>query len=322
MLLEEELSLGSSGDNVKILQEKLKLLGYFNPIISGNFGKSTELGVLAFQKEYNLNQTGIVNQETWDKLFQLTDVATTFNTRYPTLSLNSTGEYVGQLQRKLRTLLYYTGEVTNVFDQETQTAVKRFQYHNDITTTGIVTDTVWEILNELYGNLNKCVTNEDLDQENDVYYTVKTGDTLYSIAKRFNTTVDEIKKLNNLTNNNLSIGQLLQIPKQNNENNNTNTNILYYPVVSKDTLYSIAKKFNTTVDSIKALNNLTSNTLSIGQILKIPSNNQYIYYTVTLGDNLYQIARKYNTTVANIISLNNLNSTTLTPGMVLKISTI
>ena len=42
-------------------------------------------------------------------------------------------------------------------------------------------------------------------------YVVKSGDTLYSIAKEFNTTVDELKRLNGLSNNNLKIGQILII---------------------------------------------------------------------------------------------------------------
>ena len=95
-------------------------------------------------------------------------------------------------------------------------------------------------------------------------HIVQVGDTLYSIAKKYNTTVDRIKSLNNLTSNTLSIGQILKIPTSN-ENISTKTHI----VQVGDTLYSIAKKYNTTVDTIKNLNNLPNNTLSIGQVLKI-----------------------------------------------------
>lgn len=95
-------------------------------------------------------------------------------------------------------------------------------------------------------------------------YIVKSGDSLYSIAKKYNTSVDKIKQLNNLNSNLLSIGQTLKIP------NSNNTTDLTYKVVSGDSLYSIAKKYNTTVNKIKTNNNLNSNLLSIGQILKIP----------------------------------------------------
>ena len=99
-----------------------------------------------------------------------------------------------------------------------------------------------------------------------ITYKVVSGDSLYSIAKKYNTTVDEIKALNNLSSNLLSIGQVLKIPSESLKEEE----YLTYKVVSGDSLYSIAKKYNTTVDEIKALNNLTSNLLSIGQVLKIP----------------------------------------------------
>ena len=104
--------------------------------------------------------------------------------------------------------------------------------------------------------------------ENTINYTVKRGDSLYSIANRYKTSVSDIKRINNLNSNNLSIGQVLKIP-QSNANTNTNTNSNTYIVKSGDNLYSIARKFNTTVSSIKSKNNLTSNLLSIGQKLII-----------------------------------------------------
>ena len=154
-------------------------------------------------------------------------------------------------------------------------------------------------------------------QVNDMYYTVVKGDSLYSIARKFNTTVEALKEANNLTSNNLAVGQILIIPSKEVENNGN------YIVVAGDTLYKIAQKFNTTVDELKLLNNLTSNTLSIGQSLKIPEeNNNYQTYTVIKGDNLYSIARRFNTTQDEIMKLNNLFSNLLSIGQILKIPTI
>jgi LysM repeat protein len=96
-------------------------------------------------------------------------------------------------------------------------------------------------------------------------YTVVKGDSLYQIAKRFNTTASAIMNLNNLPNTNLSIGQKLKIPQSPQTNQPAQT----YTVKSGDNLYSIARRFNTTVDAIKRKNNLTSNNLSIGQKLII-----------------------------------------------------
>ncbi len=143
-------------------------------------------------------------------------------------------------------------------------------------------------------------------------YTVKSGDTLYGIARKYNLSVDELKKLNNLTSNNLSIGQKLIVSSSLSDQENT------YTVMKGDTLYGIANKFGVSVDAIKKLNNLTSNTLSIGKVLRIPdSTNNKLTYTVKSGDTLYSIARTYNTTVDEIKRLNNLTSNTLSIGQTL-----
>lgn len=118
--------------------------------------------------------------------------------------------------------------------------------------------------------------------DSDLVYIVKSGDSLYSIAKKYGISVDDLIKINNLKSNVLSIGQHLKIPYRSDniisigsscygEGYNEPTYITYV-VKSGDNLYTIAKKYNVSVDSIKKLNNLTSNNLSIGQILKIKEN--------------------------------------------------
>lgn len=146
-------------------------------------------------------------------------------------------------------------------------------------------------------------------------YTVKSGDTLYGIANRYGLTVDELKRLNNLTNNNLSIGQVLKVS----ESTTSNESDEYYVVKAGDSLYKIANRFNTTVDELKRANNLTSNLLSIGQRLRIPSTESYQTYTVKSGDTLYSIARNFNTTVTAIENLNNLATSALSIGQKLLI---
>lgn len=149
-------------------------------------------------------------------------------------------------------------------------------------------------------------------------YTVVSGDTLWSLARKFNTTVDEIKKLNGLTSNSLSIGQVLKISSQEPEEE-AEDNI--YVVKSGDTLYDIARRFNTTVAAIKEKNNLKSDTLSIGQRLIIPTAQSDVTYIVKSGDTLYKIANNYNTTVQTLMDYNNLKSNLLSIGQVLKIPT-
>ena len=172
------------------------------------------------------------------------------------------------------------------------------------------------------GQVLKIPTKFVQDDETELY-VVKSGDSLYSIARNYNTTVDEIKKLNNLTTNTLSVGQLLKLPSPEAVPNT-------YTVKKGDSLYSIANEFNTTVDKLKSLNNLASNTLSIGQVLKIPGATEeppikdqptVTTYTVQSGDSLYKIARKYNTTIDAIKKLNNLTTDLLTVGQELSIPT-
>ncbi len=153
-------------------------------------------------------------------------------------------------------------------------------------------------------------------------YVVRAGDTLYSIARRYNTDVQTIMMLNNLTSDLLSIGTILIVPRPSDfttEPPPPTESFIQYVVKSGDNLYSIANRFNTTVDAIKRKNNLITNLLSIGQILEIPISGEMITYIVESGDNLWDIARAYNTTVEEIKRINNLKSNALQIGQTLLI---
>ena len=152
------------------------------------------------------------------------------------------------------------------------------------------------------------------NNKNNLIYTVKKGDTLYKIANDFETSVNSIKKLNNLNSNLLNIGQDLIIPPKNIVEE---TDFIVYQVKPNDTLYSIAKKYNTTPDEIKHNNNLVNDNLIIGDILQIPSDSiqtDKIIYTIKPGDTLYKIANSYKTTVLELMNANNLSSTLLSIG--------
>ena len=160
------------------------------------------------------------------------------------------------------------------------------------------------------------------------YYTVKSGDSLWSIAKKYGISVDELKAANNLTSNVLQIGQKLNIPSMSGITTKPE-NYINYTVKSGDSLYSIASKNDLTVQELKNYNNLTSNVLQIGQILKIPVVSteevpigKYSEYVVKSGDSLYSIGRKYGYTPQQLIDYNNLDSTILSVGQVLKIPTV
>lgn len=240
--------------------------------------------------------------------------------------VDSTGDDVNQIKNDWQDLaeavvkavaeyigVPYTGEIVNdnyykVKSGDTLWSIAR---NNGITVTELkeannLTSNALTIGQLLY------IPKEDIDIEETEIYTVKSGDTLYGIARKFNLSVDELKRLNNLTSNSLSIGQKLKISTNLDDTETT------YTVSKGDTLYGIANKFGVSVNNLKNINNLTSNTLSIGQVLKIPSTtSDKLTYTVKKGDTLYSIARTYNTTVNEIKSLNNLNSNSLSIGQTL-----
>lgn len=168
-----------------------------------------------------------------------------------------------------------------------------------------------DVVNALYDAINDYIFKENI-------YIVQSGDSLYSIARKFGITVNDLLKANNLTSSSLSIGQELIIPEiiEDEKEEESNTPYETYVVKQGDSLYKIANQFNVSINELKELNNLTSNSLSIGQILRIPNkiNENYQTYTVVSGDSLYKIASQFNTTIKELQEINNLSSTSLSIG--------
>ena len=178
-------------------------------------------------------------------------------------------------------------------------------------------------------------TDSGTNPNNMFMYTVKKGDTLYSIARKYSTTVNEIIKLNNLKSTSLSIGQVLRIPEEyTKEEDMVLPEFINYTVVKEDTLYSIANKYNISVDKIIKDNQLESANLYPGQNLKIETTTieecigpdfniedetTTTNYTVKKGDTFYSIAQKYNTSGSSIKNKNNFKTDNLSVGQVLKI---
>ena len=144
-------------------------------------------------------------------------------------------------------------------------------------------------------------------------YIVQPGDTLFSIANRYNTSVSNIRNINNLVSDILVTGQQLLVPISEDIIDTSITNFTNYRVLSGDTLYSIANRYNVSVDELKSINNLTNDNLSVNQVIKIPVR-ETIVYVVKRGDTLYSIAREYNTSIDNIMKKNNLTSNLLSIG--------
>ena len=168
-------------------------------------------------------------------------------------------------------------------------------------------------------------------------YTVKNGDTLYAIARKFNVSVNDLINFNQLTTTGLVIGQQLLIPNQNvntddnNENIIDNIDTITYTVQSGDSLWKIANTCNIKVDDIVSLNNLQTTILRVGDKILLPNSCNLgnetpntksetdISYVVAPGDTLYSISRKYNIPVDEIKNYNNLFANTLQIGQILYI---
>ena len=185
-------------------------------------------------------------------------------------------------------------------------------------------------------------------------YTVKAGDSLYRIAKNHNISLQELKSLNNLNSDLIFAGQVLKVSGQvsssqpsTNTNTSQNSNQTQtngngtYTVKAGDSLYRIAVNHNMSLQELKNLNNLSSNLIMPGQVLKVsgqvsssqPSTNTNTSqnsnqtqtngngtYTVKAGDSLYRIAVNHNMSLQELKNLNNLSSNLIMPGQVLKVS--
>ncbi len=141
-------------------------------------------------------------------------------------------------------------------------------------------------------------------------YTIRSGDTLFTIANRYNTTVNAILALNpGLDPNNLRVGMVICVPEE--KPQRCPAGSFEYTIRSGDTLFSIANRYNTTVNAILAINpGLDPNNLRVGMVICVPEGGtptppcDGVYYVVRAGDTLYSIARMYNTTVAKLMEAN------------------
>ena len=282
------LRVGSTGLDVQYIQNYLSRIRRNYPAIpaitdtAGVFGSSTDAAVRKFQSIFNLTSDGIVGKATWYKLSQIytavarlaeldsegTDLGIGTVPPGTVLRQGSRGNDVLTLQYLLNVIAqFYPGipsvSQDGIFGNATRQAVIAFQQMMQLSPDGIVGPATWQAIYNvvlgIQGNIPSTSPGSDYFE-----YTVRSGDTLWILAQRYGTTVDTIKRLNGLTSDILRIGQVLRIP--------TSTSYPYfeYTVRSGDTLWLLSRRFGTTVDAIKSLNGLTSDALSIGQVLLIP----------------------------------------------------
>lgn len=239
------------------------------------------------------------------------------------------GGPVSQLQQLLNAKTGSNLKIDGIFGQNTELVVINFQRAQSLPATGVIDIATWAALGI------KCPKPVPTRP-----YVVQPGDTLAKIAAQFNTTVEDIVKLNNIDNPNLIFtGQLLLIPLEPIPTPSPSPTpepipTITYTVQPGDTLYKIAQKFGTSVDTLSKLNSIKDPDLIYpGQTLLIPVPTPSpsptptptptpspspsptpiptINYTVLPGDTLFKIAQKFNTTVGTLVSLNNITDPNL-----------
>ena len=198
--------------------------------------------------------------------------------------------------------------------------------------------------------LKKIVDGADGER---IVYRVKSGDYLGRIASRHRCTVAQIKRWNNLSSNNIRVGQRLVIyrggsapaPASASSSASSSSakatsapaNATTYTVKSGDVLGKIAERHGCTIAQLKAWNNLSSNNIRVGQKLIVSAaassaassqtagsgtsqSGDYTTYVVKNGDSFYSIAKNYpGVSAQNIMDFNNLSSSKIKPGMTIKI---
>ena len=280
------LRLGSTGLAVETIQTYLNRIRKNYPAIPlitddpGVFGTRTQAAVKEFQRIFGLAVDGVVGKATWNKISaiyvavaKLADLdsegaALGIGTVPPNtiLRAGSSGVDVITLQYILSFISEYYPVIPpvtqdGIFGSNTAQAVIAFQQMMGLRTDGIVGPSTWGALYDTYWGIRD---NAPSPEPEVIEYIVQPGDTLWLLAQRFHTTVAAIKALNSLTSDVLMIGQKLLIPAA------EPAPSVLHTVRSGDTLWLLAQRFHTTVAAIKALNNLTSDVLVVGQILKIP----------------------------------------------------
>ncbi|NLL81037.1 MAG: LysM peptidoglycan-binding domain-containing protein [Tissierellia bacterium] len=160
-------------------------------------------------------------------------------------------------------------------------------------------------------------------------YTIRSGDTLWILAQRYNTTVEAIMRINpGIDPNNLQIGQVICIPGGTTPPpTRCPVGSFEYTIRSGDTLWILAQRYNTTVEAIMRINpGLDPNNLRVGMVICVPEEGPppmtcprgSFEYTVRPGDTLFSIAQRYNTTVGAILRINpGLDPNNLRVGMVI-----
>ncbi|MBC3847827.1 LysM peptidoglycan-binding domain-containing protein [Winogradskyella echinorum] len=171
---------------------------------------------------------------------------------------------------------------------------------------------------------------DKLNTETSGFYVVKEGETLFDISKKYNVSLTELKRINNLETTLINKGQKLRIRDFDSDESSVENTVSYnnanFHIVEKgETLYSLAKRYSLSVNELKSRNSLNTNLIKVGQKLRVkklitndgdPHNWVWI---VEKGDTLFSIAKKSRVSIATIKQLNGLTSNNIMIGQILRL---
>ena len=167
-----------------------------------------------------------------------------------------------------------------------------------------------------------------VDQNINFNHTVVSGETVYSISKMYNTSVDDIYRLNPSSKEGIGVGEVLIIPQRRVISKVKEENYRYHTILPKETLYSVSKTYSLKPEDIMEANpGLSIETFQIGKTIRVPFFESYqvitpyetqtteITHKVSRGETLYSISRRYNVDVNAIVNENSMLAGGLKPNM-------
>ena len=281
------LKQGSTGLPVQTIQTYLNRIRRNYPAIPlitdnpGTFGNSTQAAVSKFQSIFNLPVDGVVGKDTWNRISYIYVAVARL------AELDSEGTALGIGTVPPNAILRVGSSGVDVIT---------LQY-------------ILSFINEFYPTIPRTTQ--------DGIFGNQTAQSVIAFQQMMGLSADGIvgpSTWNALYDVYWSIRDNVPLPPS----PGPEPGVVTHTVQSGDTLWLLAQRYGTTVAAIKALNNLTSDMLMIGQVLKIPSSSS-VTHTVQSGDTLWLLAQRFGTTVNAIKTLNNLTSDMLMIGQVLRI---